>query len=162
MVTRNAAAIKRLAPSQVECGDLVNAGHVALVAAAAKFDPRWGTTLAAYARLAVRGAMWDQVRRRNWVEMSHLELKVEFIEIADDRQSPEAMLEAAKKKKAATEAMGCLDGRERVVVSRYYGGEELVEIGREMGIGKKTMTKIHRRALGKMQEYFRLRGIKAA
>ena len=58
--------------------------------------------------------------------------------------------------------MECLDERERLVVKRYYDGEELVAIGKEIGLCKQTMTNIHRKALGKMQAYFRLRGIKAA
>jgi len=79
MVARNAASIAATMPPQVDQQDLADAGYLALVIAAGKFDAKRGIALSAYARLAVRGAMFDLVRRRNWVEMKHLELKVEFI-----------------------------------------------------------------------------------
>jgi RNA polymerase sigma factor (sigma-70 family) len=162
MVEKNASSIARLMPARIEKQELADAGYVALVEAAQFFDANRTTTLAQYARLRVRGAMWDLVRRRNWTEMSHLELRVEFIEMPDERQAPEAMLEETRLKARSAEAMTCLSERERLVVKRYYAGEELVAIGRDIGLCKQTMTNIHRKALGKMQEYFRLRGIKAA
>ena len=189
MVEKNASSIARLMPARIDKQDLVDAGYLALVERAQTFDGSRGTTLAQYARLGVRGAMWELVRRRNWREMSHWGIQThEAAETSaggaagticagsdsykeglapisfmiDTRQAPDVLLEEARKKARSAEAVSCLDARERMVVERYYAGEELIAIGREIGLCKQTMTNIHRRALGKMQEYFRLRGIKAA
>lgn len=163
MVERNASSIWRHVATRIEKSELMDAGYLALVEASKKFDPERGIPLHAYARRAVRGAMWDTVRRRNWVEMSHLELKVELIETADERQSPEAMFQESRIKEATRAAMENLTDVERFVVQRYYAGNELGAIGVEMGgVPKHTVYRTHKRALGKMQAYFRMRGIKAA
>lgn len=54
-------------PDQVDHDDLRSAGLVGLLQALRNFDPRCGTAFEAYARLRIRGAMLDEVRRMDWV-----------------------------------------------------------------------------------------------
>lgn len=187
MVERNARSIARRLPPHIDKRDLVEAGHLALVQAAANFDASRGVTLDAYARRKVRGAMWETVRRRNWREMSHFQLPdernaaskggttsgrdgygaseqgVAGIDCITDQSNPESEFERNQRRGVAIAAMDCLDERERFVVERYYDGDDLASIGAAIGgIHRKRVSDIHTGALRKMREYFALRGIEAA
>jgi RNA polymerase sigma factor FliA len=54
-------------PSSVEIDDLINAGVLGLMDAAAKFDPSRGVKFKTYAELRIRGAMIDGLRELDWV-----------------------------------------------------------------------------------------------
>ncbi len=64
------AVMGRLAmtlPDHVDRDDLYSVGLVGLLQALRNFDPTCGTSFEAYARLRVRGAMLDELRRVDWV-----------------------------------------------------------------------------------------------
>lgn len=148
---------------QFEAADLRGAGFIMLVKKASRFDPKRGHTFEAFARKAIKGAMWELIRRKNWREASHLQLVPELVEIADDRQGPVAMLEFSRIHNLAEEAIqNALTAREERLVRRYYSGEDLGRIARDWGISQSGASKIHVGALKKMREYFRLRGRTAA
>ncbi|MEF8794591.1 FliA/WhiG family RNA polymerase sigma factor [Thiohalorhabdus sp.] len=54
-------------PNGLERDDLLNAGMVALIQAAGKFDPSRGVQFRTYADYRVRGAMIDEMRRADWM-----------------------------------------------------------------------------------------------
>jgi RNA polymerase sigma factor for flagellar operon FliA len=63
-------AVGRLAitlPDHVDHDDLKSAGLIGLLQALRNFDPACETTFETYARLRVRGAMLDELRRMDWV-----------------------------------------------------------------------------------------------
>src|ERR1017187_576554 len=65
-----AAILGRLAmtlPDHVDQDDLRSAGLVGLLQAMRNFDPKSGTSFETYARVRVRGAMLDELRRMDWV-----------------------------------------------------------------------------------------------
>jgi RNA polymerase sigma factor for flagellar operon FliA len=65
-----AAILGRLAmtlPDHVDHDDLRSAGLVGLLQALRNFDPKSGTSFETYARVRVRGAMLDELRRMDWV-----------------------------------------------------------------------------------------------
>jgi RNA polymerase sigma factor for flagellar operon FliA len=65
-----AAIMGRLAmtlPDHVDHDDLYSAGLVGLLQAMRNFDPACGTSFETYARVRVRGAMLDELRRMDWV-----------------------------------------------------------------------------------------------
>jgi RNA polymerase sigma factor for flagellar operon FliA len=67
------AIVGRLAmtlPSHLDPGDLQSAGLVGLLLAMRNFDPRLGVPFESYARLRVRGAIFDELRRMDWVPRS--------------------------------------------------------------------------------------------
>jgi len=63
-------ALGRLAmtlPDHVDHDDLYSAGTVGLLQALRNYDPKCGNSFEAYARLRIRGAMLDELRRMDWV-----------------------------------------------------------------------------------------------
>jgi len=64
------SALGRLAmtlPDHVYQDDLNSAGLIGLLQALRNYDPSCGTTFETYARVRVRGAMLDELRRMDWV-----------------------------------------------------------------------------------------------
>lgn len=57
-------------PSHVDVEDLNSAGLVGLLNAIRNFDQRNGTSFETYARLRIRGAVFDELRRMDWVPRS--------------------------------------------------------------------------------------------
>ena len=57
-------------PSNVEIGDLVNAGVIGLLDAVDKFEPERGVKFKTYAELRVRGAIIDSLRTLDWAPRS--------------------------------------------------------------------------------------------
>jgi len=57
-------------PSHVEIDDLYSAGLIGLLNAVRNFDPRGGSTFETYARVRIRGAILDELRRLDWVPRS--------------------------------------------------------------------------------------------
>ena len=65
-----AAVLGRLAmtlPDHVDQDDLRSVGLMGLLQAMRNFDPKSGTSFETYARVRVRGAMLDELRRMDWV-----------------------------------------------------------------------------------------------
>jgi RNA polymerase sigma factor for flagellar operon FliA len=63
-------AVNRLAmtlPDHVDRDDLNSAGLVGLLQALRNYNPASGTSFEGYARLRIRGAMLDELRRMDWV-----------------------------------------------------------------------------------------------
>jgi RNA polymerase sigma factor for flagellar operon FliA len=64
------SALGRLAmalPDHVDQDDLNSAGLIGLLQALRNYDPSCGSSFETYARLRVRGAMLDELRRMDWV-----------------------------------------------------------------------------------------------
>ena len=63
-------AVGRLAmtlPDHVDRDDLHSAGLIGLLQSLRNYDPASGTSFESYARLRIRGAMLDELRRMDWV-----------------------------------------------------------------------------------------------
>jgi RNA polymerase sigma factor for flagellar operon FliA len=61
--------IARLPPS-VDVDDLIQAGMIGLIEAAANYDASQGASFDTYASIRIRGAMIDEIRRGDWVPRS--------------------------------------------------------------------------------------------
>jgi RNA polymerase sigma factor for flagellar operon FliA len=57
-------------PAHVEADDLYSAGLVGLLNAIRNYDPEGGSTFESYARVRIRGAIFDELRRLDWVPRS--------------------------------------------------------------------------------------------
>jgi RNA polymerase sigma factor for flagellar operon FliA len=57
-------------PRHVDVEDLYSAGVIGLLNAIRHFNPKSGTTLETYARVRIRGAVLDELRRTDWVPRS--------------------------------------------------------------------------------------------
>jgi RNA polymerase sigma factor FliA len=57
-------------PAHVDQGDLYSSGLVGLLNAVRNFDPKGGSSFESYARVRIRGAIFDELRRLDWVPRS--------------------------------------------------------------------------------------------
>lgn len=57
-------------PSHVDAEDLYSAGLVGLLDAIRHYNPKLGSTFETYARVRIRGAVFDELRRMDWVPRS--------------------------------------------------------------------------------------------
>ncbi len=57
-------------PSHINPDDLYGAGLVGLLNAVRRFDPKGGSSFETYARVRIRGAIFDELRRLDWVPRS--------------------------------------------------------------------------------------------
>jgi RNA polymerase sigma factor for flagellar operon FliA len=57
-------------PSHVNVDDLYSAGLVGLLNALRRFNPKSGCSFESYARVRIRGAIFDELRRLDWVPRS--------------------------------------------------------------------------------------------
>jgi RNA polymerase sigma factor for flagellar operon FliA len=57
-------------PAHVSSEDLYSAGLVGLLSALRRFNPNNGTSFETYARVRIRGAVFDELRRLDWVPRS--------------------------------------------------------------------------------------------
>ncbi len=57
-------------PTHVDIDDLHSAGLVGLLNAVRQYDPNNGTSFETYARVRIRGAAFDELRRMDWVPRS--------------------------------------------------------------------------------------------
>ncbi len=67
------AVVGRLAmtlPAHVNSDDLHSAGLIGLLNAVRRFNPNSGTSFETYARVRIRGAVFDELRRLDWVPRS--------------------------------------------------------------------------------------------
>jgi len=77
LVTRHAELVKRIAyhlagrlPPSVEVADLIQAGMLGLLEAAANFTANRGASFETYAGIRIRGAMIDALRKLDWAPRS--------------------------------------------------------------------------------------------
>jgi RNA polymerase sigma factor for flagellar operon FliA len=57
-------------PAHVDLDDLYSSGLVGLLNAVRQYDPKGGSSFEAYARVRIRGAIFDELRRLDWVPRS--------------------------------------------------------------------------------------------
>lgn len=77
LITNNVGLVKRIAyylsaqlPNSVEIDDLIQAGMVGLLEAASHYDSSHGASFDTYAGIRIRGAILDEVRRKDWTPRS--------------------------------------------------------------------------------------------
>ena len=57
-------------PSHISMDDLYSAGLVGLLNAVRRYDPAGGSSFESYARVRIRGTVFDELRRLDWVPRS--------------------------------------------------------------------------------------------
>lgn len=83
-VSQHLALVKRVAshfhsrlPASIDQSDLIQAGIVGLLEALEGFDPERGNDFETFAKLRIRGAMLDEIRRAAWAPRSTVKLAVQ-------------------------------------------------------------------------------------
>ena len=70
LVKRSASRLRSRLPASVQTEDLIQAGMIVLLEAAARYDETQGASFETYAAIRVRGAMLDEVRNSEWAPRS--------------------------------------------------------------------------------------------
>jgi RNA polymerase sigma factor for flagellar operon FliA len=70
LVKRIAHHLMARLPDSVQVDDLLQAGMIGLLEAAAKYDGSMGASFETYAGIRIRGAMLDEVRKGDWIPRS--------------------------------------------------------------------------------------------
>ena len=83
-VSQHLGLVKRVAshfhsrlPAAIEQSDLIQAGIVGLLEALDSYDPERGNDFETFAKLRIRGAMLDEIRRAAWAPRSTVKLAVQ-------------------------------------------------------------------------------------
>lgn len=77
LVRRIAAHFRGRLPTAIEHADLVQVGIVGLMEAIEAFDKERGSDFETFAKLRIRGAMLDEIRRASWAPRSTVKVAVE-------------------------------------------------------------------------------------
>ncbi|RPF49528.1 RNA polymerase sigma factor for flagellar operon FliA [Thermodesulfitimonas autotrophica] len=144
--------------------ELEGAGVVALVELAQRYDPSRGVPFLKYAHKRLKGAILDAARRWFWVPRNlwkqHKKLRgllnenlFYSIEELENRLSGPSETDLLVDRIVVRDAVSKLPEQERaLVVSRYFLGKRLKEIGAKFDVGEARASQIHRSALAALRE----------
>ena len=170
LVRRVVQNVARRLPANVQRDDLLAAGVCGLADSLRRNGGDSGEGFAWYARVRIRGAIFDELRAQDWLPrrlrdrlsspddgaptsfVSFDEVVGEHAELAGD-DDPSAAVEASWQRRALARALLTLSEREQVVVARYYfDGARLREISHELGVSEPRISQILSRAVGRLRE----------
>ena len=77
LVKRVASHFRSRLPAAIEISDLIQAGIVGLIEALSSFDAERGNDFETFAKLRIRGAMLDEIRRASWAPRSTVKVAVQ-------------------------------------------------------------------------------------
>jgi RNA polymerase sigma factor for flagellar operon FliA len=163
LVHQEAARCARRLPSNVQRDDLVAAGTMGLVDALRRQVGERGPTFEAYARLRIRGAIFDELRAQDWLSrrarvkaepgatvssLSHLPPDATPHGMtAVHPPTPHDLIEKRSEHKALKRAVESLPERERRIVDmHYFQGVQLKAIAVALGVSEPRISQLHARA----------------
>lgn len=140
-------------PPWVDRDDLTSAGMIGLLHALRSFDPDRGVNFVTFARLRIRGAVYDELRRIHPMGRAALRHGV-TVETRDEmiEQVDETLLDAGllRRERSAHlhKAVAALPPRLRYVVNGYYfAGRMVKDLATELGVSAPRVSKMHSEAL---------------
>ena len=155
-----AADVSRRLPTWFRAEDLEGAAAIGLLRAASRYDGgRVGAGHATapafrqYAMQIVRGACYSAVRRKEYKERSHSDLRAignpaTGMEDPAEEANPEQLAARVERDAAVNTAVAKLSPDLRRLIQRvYYEEATLDELSREFGLCASRMSQLHRRAL---------------
>lgn len=164
-------------PAHVERDDLEGAALVGLWQAARRWVPTRGAAFKTFAALRIRGAVMDHMRAEGPLSRGDLAKvkagdlsRARYIVSLDEMMKPDGDSDAVAWEPAAPErarldpllhdrvadAIVQLPDRDRLVVARYYGGDETMkEIGVALGVNESRVSQLHARAIDRLRESLR-------
>jgi RNA polymerase sigma factor FliA len=172
LVHQVVAGLARRLPANVLRDDLLAAGVFGLVDSLRKNGGDDGATFEWYARIRIRGAIFDELRAQDWLPrrarqaetkaatgapkslMSLHEMTVsdEAIHLATSTESPADEIEARSERRALARAIEQLPERERQIVGlHYFKGVKFKDIGVELGVSEPRISQLHARALDRLR-----------
>lgn len=176
LVMRIASGIKRKLPRNILHEDLVAAGMGGLWSAILRYTGKT-EEFAWYARVRIRGAIFDELRAQDWLprrareaaeaasgtdayvppptvvrfdEMSEWEQTRALTDISDS----EATVATNERLETIQRVIDLLPERERYIVSRhYFRGDRFKDLGQEFGITVPRVSQLHTRAINRLRSY---------
>jgi RNA polymerase sigma factor for flagellar operon FliA len=163
-----AGFVKRVPPS-VQRDDLVASGTIGLMDALAKHAGARGAAFEWYARVRIRGAILDELRRQDWLSRRARARACDpaggavlpTIVAVDDLRGPPNALEACdvdlverhSERAALSRAVARLPARERSVIEMHYVlGIQFKEIAETFGVSLPRVSQLHARAISMLRE----------
>ena len=138
---------------------LVSDGNMSLIRAVEKFDFARGNKFSTYASWAIMKNFARTIPEENYRRDRFVTGHEEMFEAAADTRSDEHEYENAQRRMldAVKGMLGCLDDRERRIITSRYGlsgaaEKTLEQIGKEEGITKERVRQIESRAQDKLRK----------
>lgn len=173
LVRHIANRMRRRAAPYLEVDDLIAIGTEALLLASSRYDAGRAVSFGSFAYLRVRGAMIEglgqagpnsrgRVRKRK--DRPNAGTSALRFHAYDDARRNDGGAEDLGNRLAdaidlvrlgpvVREAMADLDAVDRAFIERhYFGGESLLDIGRDVGVSKSWASRIHARAIGRLRD----------
>ena len=163
LIAPMARILARSLPASIEIDDLVGAGQLGLIQAAETYDPakHGGAPFSAWARVKIRGAMLDSIRRRHWTNATAPGL--------EEAPEPHAesnvvvSIDQGRAKSTLLRAIDQLEPRLREVVMLHdIQGLKLAEVGERLGVCASRASQLHVEALRILRTSPYLRGLDEA
>jgi RNA polymerase sigma factor for flagellar operon FliA len=137
LVKRIACHLAARLPASTAIEDLMQAGMLGLLEAAASYDPARGASFETWAGIRIRGAMLDEVRRLDWTPRS---VRRKVREVSEAMRAVEARTgRAAEGREVAAELGISIDEYHAILRdaagSRLFSLEEATEQGEDPGQG---------------------------
>ena len=178
LVHRLARRMALRAPASIVRDDLLSAGTYGLFDSLIRNRGDGGASFACYARMRIRGAIYDELRANDWLPRRARQKNrpepecgparpMAVIRFDDLLQGPDEALacngpdgdplEVLERKRVRSrlyEAVSELPERDRLVVHlHYFKGMQIREIGKFLGVSEARVSQIHHRALGRLRPF---------
>ena len=158
---------KRLPPS-VQRDDILSAGTIGLMDALTKHQGERGAQFEWYARVRIRGAIVDELRKQDWLSRRERARAADpgsdsiaptFVGIDDVReaalpvQAHDDLAERHAEQVTLWHGVERLPTRERTIVQLHYGsGVQFKELAKALGVSVPRISQLHARALLMLRE----------
>jgi RNA polymerase sigma factor for flagellar operon FliA len=181
LVHRIAAYFARRLPKSVQREDLVAAGTLGLFYALRSSEHTCPEMFASYARIRIRGAIVDELRRNDWAPRRRkvrndaapggaqviplVPVRPAAIQVIgfddlpptttfqDEGDSPFVEVEAKFESNSLREAVAMLPEREREIIRmRYFDGSSSKAIAQKLQLSEARVSQLHARATGRLRE----------
>jgi len=153
LVLHYVADISARVPPWVDRDDLTSAGMLGLLQALRSFDPDRGASFLTFARLRIRGAVYDELRRAHPMGRAALrrgiavESRPDALDVVDETP-PDAGLLRREQSAHLHEAVDALPPRLRFVVNGYYfEHRQAKDLAVDLGVSAPRVSKMHAQAL---------------
>jgi RNA polymerase sigma factor FliA len=157
LVIFSVADISARVPPWVDRDDLTSAGMLGLLQALRSFDPGRGVGFLFFAKLRIRGAIFDELRRVHPMGRAALRQGIAVHSRPDppdavDETPPDAGLLRREQSAHLHEAVDALPPRLRFVVNGYYfEHRQAKDLAVDLGVSAPRVSKMHAEALSHLR-----------
>ena len=167
LVKRTAFHLKSRVPPNIDLDDLIQAGLEGLVQASKSYDSTKNVTFEGFAKVRIKGAMLDEVRRLSYATRTTVSLKREQSEVSsdsnqgiigediDESSNPEDQVDRDETLSILQALIAELPERTQLVLNLYYVEElNLKEIAAVLSISEGRVSQILSETASKLRKKF--------